>query len=556
MNPRWLWTAGWCALLAAAPATAGPAGPPPFKPAAEPLDAAALAARVDGLLAADWDADKVKPAAPADDAEFCRRVYLDLAGRTPTVREIRDFLKDGRSDKRARLIDALLDGPRYVVHFTNVWRNLMLPEANASLQARALTPGFEAWLRKELSRNAGYDDMVRDILNTPVAGRGPRGGFAPFGGDASPQAYYLAKELKPENLAGGTARLFLGVKIECAQCHNHPFGDWKREQFWGYAAFFAGIQGQTQGDFTVPTGDDGSKHQLTIPGTNRSVSATFLDGKQPEWDKTAGGRESLARWITAPDNPYFARAAANRIWFYYFGAGLTDPVDEMVGGQGVASHPAVLDELAGQFAAHNYDLKYLLRAVALTRAYQLSSRKSDDSQDEPRHFARMQLRGLTPEQLFDSVSAATGYVEQAPTNARGFVVFGGGGSPRDEFVSRFANQSDRPTEVTTSILQALALMNGRLIGDATSLERSETLTAVLDAPFMDTREKIETLYLAALSRKPKDKELTRLVKYVEDGGAYADAPARTPDEKDKRYKQALADVFWALLNSGEFYLNH
>jgi hypothetical protein len=553
MNPRWLWTAGWCALLAAAPATAGPAGPAPFKPAAEPLDPAALAARLDGLLAADWAADKVKPAAPADDAEFCRRAYLDLAGRIPTVHEARKFLNDNRPDKRGRLIDSLLDdNPRYVVHFTNVWRGLMLPEANASLQARFLVPGFEEWLKKELTRNAGYDDMVRDLLNTPVAGRGARAAIVQAGGDPSPQAYYLAKDLKPENLAAGTARLFLGVKIECAQCHNHPFGDWKREQFWGYAAFFAGIQGQTQGDFTVPTGDDPSKHELTIPGTTRAVPATFLDGKQPEWDKTTNGRESLARWITAVDNPYFARAAANRMWFYFFGAGLTDPVDEMVGGQGVASHPAVLDELAGQFAAHNYDLKYLIKTIARTRAYQLSSRKSDESQDEPKHFARMPLRGLTPEQLYDSVAAATGYAEQAPANPRGVFILGGGGSPRADFLARFADQSDRPTEVTTSILQALALMNGRLIGDAVSLERSETLTAVLDAPFMDTKAKIETLYLATLSRQPKEKELTRLVKYVED----ADAPARSPEDKEKRYKQAMADVFWALLNSGEFYLNH
>jgi hypothetical protein len=556
MIRRWLWTAGCCALLAAA-ARAAADGPKPLGPPDAVRDADAVAAWIDARFADDWRANNVKPAPDADDAEFLRRVSLDLAGRIPSVAEARAFLDDKSPDKRRRLVESLLSQPRYAAHFTNVWRSLLLPEADASLQARGLAPGFDAWLRKKLEANAGYDQMVRELLTAAVGPGGVRGGFAVGGGDPAPSAYYFAKDLKPENLGGATARVFLGVKIECAQCHNHPFGDWKREQFWGYAAFFAGISRQQQGDFAVPGPEDAGKHELTIPSNGKVVPAAFLDGRQPDWKAQPNGRQALADWMTAADNPYFARAAANRMWYILLGAGLTEPVDDLAGGQGVASQPEVLDELARQFIAHKYDLKYLISTITATRAYNLSSAHTDDSQDDPRRFARMPLRALTPEQLFDSVAEAVYYPrEGANPNPLPVFVIGPNNSPREEFRTKFAHGTDRPTEAATSILQALTLMNGRMVGDATSLERSELFAAVYDSPFMDTKERIGTLYLATLTREPKPKELERLVRYVEDGGAYAGEKAATPEEKEKRYKQALADVFWALLNSGEFYLNH
>jgi hypothetical protein len=553
MTRRWLWPAGGALLAAGLAWAAPPAGPALFKPARDPLEAAALAARIDARLADAWAAAKITPAAEADDAEFLRRVYLDLAGRVPTVSEARRFLAGKGANKRTDEIDKLLNGPRYVVHFTDVWRSLLLPESNANLQGRFLAPGMEQWLRRRLAENVSYDQMVREVLTAPYGGGGPFGGQ---NSEPSPAAFYFAKDFKPENLAAGTARLFLGVKIECAQCHNHPFGDWKREQFWSYAALFAGVRGQTQGDFVNPAPEEAGKHELAIPGTDKVAKAAFLDGKQPDWSAKGNGREQLADWLTAPNNPYFARAAVNRLWFHFFGAGLTDPVDEMVGGQGVAAHPELLDELAGQFIAHKYDLKYLIKAIVLSKAYQRSSVKSVDAPDEPQRFARMPLRGLTPEQLYDSVAAATYHKEGADGNPyAGFAI--NGGSPRAEFIGKFANQSERPTEATTSILQALTLMNGKLIGDETSLERSDLLTGVLEAPFMDTKERIETLYLATLTRKPRAKELDRALKYVEAGGADASDPTPASEaEREKRYKKAMADVFWALLNSGEFYLNH
>jgi hypothetical protein len=534
---------GWALLAAAGPAPAAPA-----KGEADRYrDADALAARVDKHLDRDWKAGKVVPAAPADDSEFVRRVYLDLAGRIPSVTEARTFLADKRPDKRKRLVEKLLGGPRYTTHMVNFYRALMLPEANSNFQVRFQVPGFEAWLRQQITSDAGYDAMVRALLTAPIDPRGPFGG----GGGSSPSAFYFAKDFKPEELASTTARLFLGVSVGCAQCHHHPFADWKKEQFWSFAAFFAGIQSRRQGDFITPTREVPDKREITIPGSEKVVQAKFLGGKEPKWKFRTSARATLAEWITSPDNPYFARATVNRMWAHFFGTGLIEPVDEMVGTANTASHPAVLDELAKEFVAHKFDVKFLIRAITATKAYQLSSARSHPSQDDPKHFARMTLRGLTPEQLFDSIAQATGYQEGGDSRA----VFFGNNSARADFVTKFANASDKPTEMQTSILQALTLMNGRVVAAATDLERSETLAAVCDAPFLDTKGRVEALYLATVSRKPKPKELARLVQYVENGGS---AGGKELDEagQQRRYNQALADVFWALLNSGEFFLNH
>jgi hypothetical protein len=541
---------GGCALLGLAPALAarGAAGPGSAAPRGGPYaDADAVAARVDAHFARDWAKAKAVPARRADDAEFVRRVYLDLAGRIPSVTEVRTFLGDRRPDKRQRLVEKLLEGPRYVTHFTQVYRALMLPEANANIQVRFQVAGFETWLRGQLEKNAPYDRMVRELLTAPVGGPGGRGfAFGAAAAQGNPAAFYFAKDLKPEEIASATARLFLGVNVGCAQCHHHPFANWKKEQFWSFAAFFSGIQSRRQGDFTQPLPEAPDRRELRIPGTERVAKARYLDGKEPTWRPNVSTRATLAEWLTAADNPYFARATVNRTWAYLFGTGLIDPVDEMVGTENNASHPEVLDELAREFAAHKFDLKWLLRALTATRAYQLSSARSHKSQDDPRQFARAALRGLTPEQLYDSVAQATGY-QGGPA--------GRGGNARTEFATKFGNASDKPTEVQTSILQALTLMNGQLVAGATTLRSSETLAAVADAPFLDTPGRIEVLYLSTLSRKPTQRELARLVKYVDGGGAAAGSAAR-PAEKEERYNQALADVFWVLLNSGEFFLNH
>jgi hypothetical protein len=503
--------------------------------------AEALADAIDRHIAHGWKAAGVTPAAPADDAEFLRRLYLDLAGRIPSVAEARQFLDDRRPDRRRRLVERLLASPRYAAHFTRVWRALWLPEAGDNLTTAILIPSFENWLEKQLTTNRGYDAMVRELLTVST---GEEQRVMLQGQAYSPVAFYMAKDKKPENLAGATARLFLGVSIDCAQCHHHPCGAWKREDFWAFAAFFANIDT----DLYLAAVNPLAPRQLTIPGTGKVVEATFLGGGKPKGPAGATPRSVLAAWLTSADNPYFARAAVNRVWAYFFGTGLADPVDDMFDAHNVPSHPELLDELARQFTAHRFDLKFLMRAITTSRTYQLTSAGTHKSQDDPRRFARMHIRGLTPEQLFDSVSQATGYREAGLTGSP-FAAFQAEPSLRADFLGRFANPHEKTTEPTTSILQALTLMNGKLIADATSLKGSETLAAIVDAPFLDTAGRIETLYLAALSRRPRPAELARLVRYVDGGGSAGRAGAANCN-------RALADVFWALLNSGEFLLNH
>jgi hypothetical protein len=538
------------ALLAAVPAAARADEPAWWDVSAHAPSARALTAKIDRHLAEGWRAAGVEPAPPATDAEFLRRVYLDLAGRVPSVAEARRFLRDRRADKRARLIDELLDGPRYPAHFSRVWRALWLPEAASSIQGIILKAGFESWLRKNLAANTPYDKLVYEMLTIRLpSGRGQDVIGDAFAAKPTPVGFYLAKEGKPENLAAGTSRLFLGIKLECAQCHNHPFNDWKREQFWSMAAFFSGIDGKVENEFTNLTAEKIDSRSIKIPTTETVIQASFLDGSKPRFKDKVGARVTLAEWVTAAENPFFARAAVNRVWAYFFGGGLTDPVDEMIGGESKSHHPALLDELARQFAASGFDMKFLLRSIANSRAYQLTS-AGKVAEKEAGQFARMAIRGLTAEQLYDSIAQATGYNEPASAFPISFVP-GSKPSLREQFMTRFANATEKSTDPSTTILHALALMNGKLIGEATSLERSETLSAVLNSPFLDTGERLEVLYLSTVARPPRAEELSRLTRYLETART-----AQRAGTAAQRYNRAVADVFWMLLNSGEFILNH
>jgi hypothetical protein len=288
-----------------------------------------------------------------------------------------------------------------------------------------------------------------------------------------------------------------------------------------------------------------------MPNTTTVIQATFLDGSEPKWEPGDASRKVLAKWITAPDNPYFARASVNRIWAYFLGAGLVEPVDDMIGTSTTSTHPELLDLLAREFVAHDFDLKFLIRAITLTDAYQRTSAGTDKAQGEPSQFARMPLRGITPEQLFDSLVTATGYRDGGPGRENFLDAIAGKPSARSQILTKFANPSERATMTQTSIVQALTLMNGKVIGDVTSIRRSETLAALIDAPFLTTADRIEALYLAALSRRPNNKELARTTRFVDDA-----VGAAAGSERTTAYNHAIADVFWALLNSSEFGLNH
>ncbi|MBX3441254.1 MAG: DUF1553 domain-containing protein [Planctomyces sp.] len=505
-------------------------------------EAQRLADRIDELIAARWAADGITPAPISDDAEFYRRASLDLCGRTPPGSEVRDFIADNSPDKRRAAIDRMLSGPTYIVNATNRWREAMIPEASAQQEARFSLPGFESWLRSRIAENRNFAEIAREMLTLPIGGDSMAAFLQPT--EPTPAAFYQAKQGKPEELGAATSRLFLGVRLECAQCHDHPFDSWKREQFWEYAAFFGDLQPMQPPESLAEVVSIAlpDKRSLKIPETDIVVTAGFLDGQRPNWNagSAASTRDVLAEWITSRDNPWFARAAANRVWAQMFGIGLVEPLDDF-SPNNPPSHPELLDDLATAFADQGYDLRFLTRAIALSQTYQRTSRRTHDSQDDPRTFARVSVRAMSPEQIFDSLAQATGYLQ--PFDPEAPLDFNNDPA-RQEFLETFANDSESTIERQSTILQALTLMNGAYIAEATDIVRSRTLTAVVEAPFLDVSEKIEALFFAALSRSPLPEELSKFREYVEAGGPTGDQ------------QQALADVYWAILNSSEFAVNH
>jgi hypothetical protein len=498
--------------------------------AAAPPDPQTLANLIDSHIDARLKAAKVQTPGTADDAEFLRRVYLDITGRIPKPHDVHEFLADTDPSKRAKLIDELLESPRYATHSAAVWRAALTPEITSFPEARLFQVGFEEWLRLRFRSNATYDSIVRELLTAPLSSdpdsptpalRRPE--------DPNPLAFYAVKDAKPENLAAATTRVFLGVQIECAQCHDHPFAKWTRDQFWNQAAFFAGVERHGDGLFS-PVSENFSAREISPGNGKKPIAALFLDEKEPGLKPGVSPRLALANWVTAKNNPLFARAAVNRVWGQLFGRGIVDPVDDFHEGNN-PSHPELLDELAKAFADSSFDLKFLIRSICRSQAYQRTSAVANLNQNDPQLFARMSVKGLTGEQLFDSLVLATGFREKT-----------GRGSPRDQFLTRFA-LTGKPAEAETSIPQALALMNGKFINDATTVSTSPTLLAVCETPGMTMNDRIEALYFATLNRKPTEKELTRVIKYLNDAG-------------NERPTERLGDVFWVLLNCAEFRLNH
>ena len=488
-----------------------------------PPDPQQLADRIDDHIEAAWK--DVQPAPISDDAEFLRRISLDLTGRIPTPRDIHDFLADRDPNKRRKWIDDLLESPRAAAHFANLWRAELLPEAAANREALFFQPGFEAWLRERFRAKVGYDRLVRELLAVPIASNGETPQTV-FRDPNSPNAlaFFAVKDAQPENLASATTRIFLGIRIECAQCHNHPFASWTQEQFWSQAAFFAGIERQGNGVF-APLSEAPEKHEVVPVNGKKAVSAVFLDDKLPMWKDKTPPRALLAEWITSPTNPYFARATVNRVWGQLFGTGIVDPVDDFHD-ENAPSHPKLLDELAQALVDSKFDLSYIVKSICLSKAYQRTSRRTHPSQANGRIYANHVVKSMTGEQFYDSLVRVIGFRDTDNRN-----------SPRSALLTKFAPQGVL-SEPQTSIPQALSLMNGRFIASATDLERNPTLIAVTSTPNWTTDERIEALYLLALSRKPTPTEAERMRVYVR-----ADV-------------ERLADVFWVLLNSAEFRLNH
>jgi hypothetical protein len=516
----------------------------------EPVEA--LAKRIDAHIAAAQQKAGVKPLAAADPAGFFRRLHLDLAGMIPTFIDSRGYVENTDPDKLWEWSERLLeDNPKsniiadktYSKHFAAVFRTHIL--AGANQQGQAFSPVFERWLRDRFEQNTGYDQLVRDILAPGAEGFGQgmvqfRGG-APGGSSAA--AFYIGAESKAENLAGAASRVFLGVKLECAQCHPHPFAKWTKEQFWEFAAFFAGTQPgfnrfNAEGGVVKPAAS--TAREITIPGTNKVVKAKYLTGEDPAWKPGVPTRSVLADWITSAKNPYFAKATADFVWSYFFGVSLLEPILEPSPDSPI-THPELLDEMAKALAEQNFDLKFLIRAIVHTQAYQ---RASDTTQpagkDDDVLFVRMPVRGLSPEQLYDSIiEAVVGPAGHSEPPYQPGQMFGGPmtGNPRADFLAKFAS-TERRHESQTSILQALFLMNGKFLNEKLRNNPNIAILANEGPP----ERRIRMLYLMTLSRPPREEESRRLIAFLTQEGA---------DPRER-----LTDILWAIVNSGEFRLNH
>lgn len=465
---------------------------PSFASSSEPPDPLDVARRVDSIMAASWAKKVVVPASPADDAEFLRRASLDLVGRVPRADDVRAFLADTTADKRTKLVEQFLKDDRHHAHLARVWRDVFMPRMPAA-------PGqpndaFENWLRDRVADNTSYDQLARKLITADA-----RPDITP-----QPESLYLrALGADPGNIASSSGRVFLGLSLECARCHNHPFARWSRTQFWQLAAVFEDAEPVAFRVAWAP--------RIRIPDTDRVVMATLPDGT-PVKESPGSGRDQFAAWLARPDNPYFARAAVNRVWAQFLGSELAPPPEP---GEPPAPHDAALDELSRAFVQSGFDLRFLVRAVTATRAYQLTSARTHPSQDDPAVFARMAIKPLSADQLADTLAVVLG--EDGP-------------AVRAAVRDRFAG-----TDGETTILQALWWMNGPV---AVRSAVSRVLSGIADNDRLDARGKVEELFLVALGRLPSKAEAERFAKHVESGG-------------DK----ALADVFWVLLNSTEFAVN-
>ncbi len=532
------------------------AGDVPRKDGADRLTASALAGLIDRAVQDRLAAEKQTPASPADDAEFLRRVYLDITGVIPPADRVAAFLDSKEPDKRARLIDALLASPDYGRHMGDIWQELLLTQRDIFSLGLPTEP-LANWFAEGFNANKPWDRMVTELLtSTGTQEHNPA------------TTFYLAVRY-PDKLNDTVCRVFLGIQLQCAQCHNHPFTTWKRTDYWGMAAFFAKV-------------DDGAPAKLLkaknpsvreadtvrtkrLPDSAVNTAPRFLGGAAPRLDGRAPYRPVLARWLTSAENPYFARAMVNRVWAQFFGRGLVNPVDNL-SEENAPSHPELFESLTRQFVRSGFDVKHLVRAICNSQAYQRSSTAAGPEG----LYAAMTIKPLTPEQMYDSLARILGEGNAKKAGKGGKKAAGAGKAakaakraakgakgakagkkaakgankrgkfkrgPRAVFVSFFRpGEGAEPNEYATGIPQVLQLMNSDWTARTSAFVSRTVKSGVAPA------RNLEALFLATLARRPTAAECRRLEKYLQDN----------PGDAAKAY----GDVLWALLNSSEFTLNH
>ena len=592
------------------PVTPVVAKAPPVRPEpAPPPPPLMKASEIDEAIRAEWKKANIEPAPAVDDVGFYRRVWLDLAGRVPPADAVTRFLADTSPDKRERAIDQLLASPEYVDHMTNYWDRLLL--------GRDTRPGFvdrvafRKWLHDEFAKNEPYDKMVFALvaakgLNS-VGGNPLKpdadAGLAPLDEPVNGAVnWYVRSADSLPDLSGTTSRLFLGVQIQCAQCHDHKTEKWKMTDFQSFEQCFTRTRaqpidkGKVMGVRRVEVEDIGHPvrppKRMDMPDL-ANQPARALDGT--DFSASPAPREALARWITAKQNPWFAREIVNRMWEQLLGRGFFEPVDDSR-----ESNPPLLGDLlqrmAADFVTSGYDLKHLLRLIASTEAYQRASAPGAQGTDaDEKLWAHFQIQRLGPDELLDSLNQATNFdrlLEKSAGENIEVVRFG----IRRQFAFLFDvdDESDHHDEFDGTITQALMLMNGGIVNRAAGAGPIGTgLAEVLAARGGGDADRVRALYLRTLSREPTKEESAHWVEFVNTPRAFVvtapppppppppaqpaakgvkpprrDVLQRLEQRMEKRTppspppgggdpkRQAYEDLFWALLNSSEFQFNH
>ena len=479
---------------------------------------------------------QIEPSPLCTDAEFVRRAYLDAAGRLPTPTEVRSFLADRGELKRARLIDTLLELPEFADWWALKWSDRL--GVNQRFVGKNGAIKYHQWVRGAMAANMPEDEFVRTIL---TAG-GPN--------YSNPPAGFFRRLRNPESRAEEISQLFMGVRIGCAKCHNHPGENWTQDDYYATAAFFAGVQyrdgpffvGIYDKEETVLTKRDAD---VTQPRSGATIKPRFPGGQSPQTVST-DRRGAFARWLTAPENPYFARAAVNRIWFHLLGRGIVEPVDDFRG-TNPPSIPALLDALASDFVEHRFDRKHLIRTIMNSRVYQSSGKTNDTNADDERYFSHYLARRIGAEALLDAVCDVTGMPEKFkgfPTGLRAVQL------PDGEFPYAFLRVFGRPPRASacecerdneTTLHVALMLQGGDFI--QSKLNDPDGRIATLNASKLTDRELIEELFLLTLGRQPTREEMQRLLGYL-----------TGPGKQSRRAR--IEDILHALINHPEFLFQH
>lgn len=475
---------------------------------------------------------RVAPAPQAPDHAFMRRAYIDIIGSVPTPEEARAFLEDEDPEKRAKLIDTLLERPEFADVWAMKWADVLQVSADANRNFdRKGMHRYNDWLRAAITSNKPMDELVRELLT------------AEGGNFTNPASNFYLIESDPTMIAENVAQLFMGIQLQCAQCHNHPFERWTMDDYYSFSAFFSQVGRKSSSDPRETIIFNRSSGEVKNLRDGQEMSPKFLGGDVPEV-KGQDRRAVLAEWLTAKENPWFAQNIANRVWEHFFGAGIIDPPDD-VRVTNPPSNPQLLDELGRKMIEYDYDLRQLVRDITNSYVYQMDTKARDGHRPDERNLSVARVRRMTAEQMLDSVCKVTDTqvkFPNLPLGASALQVADGksgiyfldvfGRPPRDSVCA--CGRTNEPT-----LAQSLHLINGDTVNAAIrkSGSRLDQMLAEEKAP----EAIIEELYLAAFARPPSEEERMTLVGYVN-------------ENEDKRL--ALEDVFWTVMNAKEFMFNH